>query len=142
MNLLNISIVNGNQWFGKLEVAINLGAKFIARVTGYLGILNVANCTHSRACVGVNQSPYSWQGGYGVVHQAPCNLNKKIEITINITKLLDKLCTTGKSSDNPTVAGSVRIWASCHSGVSPNEQLLTFSEQGRLHHGSVLSPSA
>ena len=117
--------LNGKQLYSAPDVSVNLGVNYQVPVAGFLGRVTLANSFRSGTYLAVNQSENSWQGGYSVLNLGLGlgSLNKKWEISLNATNLLDTVYASSKGSYSATGASSLQIGAPRYVGVTLKSSL-------------------
>jgi iron complex outermembrane receptor protein len=119
------SDLNGKQLSNAPDTTLNLGVNYQAPIGGYLGRITLSNAFRSGTYLASNQSENSWQGGYSILNLGLGlgSLNKKWELALNATNLLDQNYASSKGSYSATGASSLQIGAPRYIGVTLKSSL-------------------
>jgi iron complex outermembrane receptor protein len=119
------SDLNGKQLSNAPDATLNLGVNYQAPVGSYLGRVTLSNAYRSGTYLASNQSENSWQGGYSVLNLGLGlgSLNRKWEISLNATNLLDRAYATSKGTYSATAASTLQIGAPRYIGVTLKSSL-------------------
>jgi iron complex outermembrane receptor protein len=119
------SDLNGKQLSNAPDTTLNLGVNYQAPVGAYLGRVTLSNAFRSGTYLASNQSENSWQGGYSILNLGLGlgSFNKKWEVSLNATNLLDKVYASSKSSYSATGASGLQIGAPRYIGLTLKSNL-------------------
>ncbi len=119
------SDLNGKQLYNAPDTTLNLGLNYQAPIGGYLGRITLSNAYRSGTYLASNQSENSWQSGYSILNLGLGlgSLNKKWELALNATNLLDQSYASSKGTYSATSASSLQIGAPRYIGVTLKSSL-------------------